>query len=37
LERVGKQYELQFAETPSFVVSKATLPSRGKFLILPGH
>jgi L-ascorbate metabolism protein UlaG (beta-lactamase superfamily) len=37
LERVGKQYELQFSETPSFVVSKATLPSRGKFLILPGH
>lgn len=37
LQRVGNQYELQFAETPSFVVSKATLPSRGKFLILPGH
>jgi L-ascorbate metabolism protein UlaG (beta-lactamase superfamily) len=37
LERVNKQYEVQFAETPSFVVSKATLPSKGKFLVLPGH
>jgi L-ascorbate metabolism protein UlaG (beta-lactamase superfamily) len=37
LERVSKQYEVEFAETPSFVVSRATLPSRGKFLVLPGH
>ena len=37
LERVNKQYEIEFAETPSFVVSKATLPSKGKFLVLPGH
>src|SRR5579859_514538 len=26
LERVNKQYEVELAETPSFVVSKATLP-----------
>ena len=37
LERVSKQYEVEFAETPSFVASKATLPSKGKFLVLPGH
>jgi L-ascorbate metabolism protein UlaG (beta-lactamase superfamily) len=37
LERVSRQYEVGFAETPSFVVSKATLPSKGKFLVLPGH
>jgi L-ascorbate metabolism protein UlaG (beta-lactamase superfamily) len=37
LERVNRQYEVEFAETPSFVVSKTTLPSKGKFLVLPGH
>jgi L-ascorbate metabolism protein UlaG (beta-lactamase superfamily) len=37
LERVSQQYDVEFAETPSFVVSKATLPSKGKFLVLPGH
>lgn len=37
LERVNRQYEVELAETPSFVVSKATLPSKGKFLVLPGH
>jgi len=37
LERVNRQYEVEFAETPSIVVSKATLPSKGKFLVLPGH
>jgi L-ascorbate metabolism protein UlaG (beta-lactamase superfamily) len=37
LERVSQQYDIEFAETPSFVVSKATLPGKGKFLVLPGH
>jgi len=37
LERVNRQYEVEFAETPSFVVSKTTLPSKGKFLVLPGR
>ena len=37
LERVSQQYDVEFAETPSFVVSKAMLPSKGKFLVLPGH
>jgi L-ascorbate metabolism protein UlaG (beta-lactamase superfamily) len=37
LERVSRQYEVEVAEKPSFVVSKTTLPSKGKFLVLPGH
>jgi L-ascorbate metabolism protein UlaG (beta-lactamase superfamily) len=37
LERVRQQYEVEFADTPSFVASKLTLPSKGKFLVLPGH
>jgi L-ascorbate metabolism protein UlaG (beta-lactamase superfamily) len=37
LDRVSRQYDIEFAETPSFVVSKATLPSKGKFLVLPGR
>jgi L-ascorbate metabolism protein UlaG (beta-lactamase superfamily) len=37
LDRVSQQYDVEFAETPSFVVSKSTLPSKGKFLVLPGH
>jgi L-ascorbate metabolism protein UlaG (beta-lactamase superfamily) len=37
LERVSQQYDIEFAETPSFVVSKATLPPKGKFLVLPGY
>src|ERR1700716_469611 len=37
LDRVRQQYEVEFADTPSFVASKLTLPSKGKFLVLPGH
>src|ERR1700730_15650662 len=37
LERVRQQYEVEFADTPSFLPSKLTLPSKGKFLVLPGH
>jgi L-ascorbate metabolism protein UlaG (beta-lactamase superfamily) len=37
LERVNQQYEVEFAETPSVVVSKTSLPTKGKFLVLPGH
>jgi L-ascorbate metabolism protein UlaG (beta-lactamase superfamily) len=37
LNRVSEQYDVEFAETPSFVVSRATLPTKGKFLVLPGH
>jgi L-ascorbate metabolism protein UlaG (beta-lactamase superfamily) len=37
LDRVRQQYEVEFADTPSFVASKLTLPTKGKFLVLPGH
>ncbi len=37
LERISRQYDVEFAETPSFVVSKATLPRKAKFMVLPGH
>ena len=37
LSRVSRQYEVEYAETPTFVVSKATLPTKPKFLVLPGH
>jgi L-ascorbate metabolism protein UlaG (beta-lactamase superfamily) len=37
LERVSRQYEIDYAEVPSFVVSKETLPTKPKFLVLPGH
>ena len=37
LQRVSQKYDIEFAETPSVVVSKATLPTRGKFLVLPGR
>jgi L-ascorbate metabolism protein UlaG (beta-lactamase superfamily) len=37
LERVSRKYEIEYAEVPSFVVSKETLPTTPKFLVLPGH
>jgi L-ascorbate metabolism protein UlaG (beta-lactamase superfamily) len=37
LERVSRQYDIEYAEVPSFVVSKQTLPTKPKFLVLPGH
>ncbi len=37
LDRVGREYDIEFAETPSFVASKAMLPTMGKILVLPGH
>ena len=37
LDRVGRQYEIEYAEVPSTVVSKETLPTKPKFLVLPGH
>jgi L-ascorbate metabolism protein UlaG (beta-lactamase superfamily) len=37
LEHVGRKYDIEYAEVPSFVVSKETLPTRPKFLVLPGH
>jgi L-ascorbate metabolism protein UlaG (beta-lactamase superfamily) len=37
LDRVSRQYDVEYADTPSFVVSKTTLPGKGKFLVLPGY
>jgi hypothetical protein len=37
LDRVGRHYDIDYAEVPSFVVSKETLPTKPKFLVLPGH
>jgi L-ascorbate metabolism protein UlaG (beta-lactamase superfamily) len=37
LDRVSRKYDINYAEVPTFVVSKATLPTKPKFLVLPGH
>jgi hypothetical protein len=36
LERARKLWEVETAEIPSVVVSKATLPATSKVLVLPG-
>jgi L-ascorbate metabolism protein UlaG (beta-lactamase superfamily) len=37
LDRVRQDWEVQIAEVPSIVLSKATLPAKTKVLVLPGH
>jgi L-ascorbate metabolism protein UlaG (beta-lactamase superfamily) len=37
LERVRDKYQIDYAETPSVVLSRAALPTTPKFLVLPGH
>jgi L-ascorbate metabolism protein UlaG (beta-lactamase superfamily) len=37
LDRVSRKYDVDYAEVPTFVISKATLPTKPKFLVLPGH
>jgi L-ascorbate metabolism protein UlaG (beta-lactamase superfamily) len=37
LDRVSRQYDIEYAEVPTFVVSKEMLPTKPKFLVLPGH
>jgi L-ascorbate metabolism protein UlaG (beta-lactamase superfamily) len=37
LDRVRDKYQIDYSETPSFVVSRATLPTTPKFLVLPGR
>jgi L-ascorbate metabolism protein UlaG (beta-lactamase superfamily) len=37
LDRVRNDYAVEIADTPSVVLSKATLPTKPKFLVLPGH
>ena len=37
LQRVRREWDVEVAEIPSLVVSKATLPAKPKVLVLPGH
>jgi Beta-lactamase superfamily domain len=37
LDRARKLWDVETAEIPSVVVSKATLPANSKVLVLPGH
>jgi L-ascorbate metabolism protein UlaG (beta-lactamase superfamily) len=37
LDRARQQWEVQHADVPSVVVSKATLPPQPQVLVLPGH
>jgi len=37
LDRVRSDYDVELADTPSVVLSKASLPAKPKFLVLPGH
>jgi len=37
LQRVRQEWDVEVAEVPSLVVSKATLPAKPKVLVLPGH
>jgi L-ascorbate metabolism protein UlaG (beta-lactamase superfamily) len=36
LDRVRDNFEVEFSQTPSIVLSKTTLPAKPKFLVLPG-
>jgi len=37
IERVKDKYTVEYSESPSIVISKATLPAKPKLLVLPGH
>jgi L-ascorbate metabolism protein UlaG (beta-lactamase superfamily) len=37
LQRARQDWDVEIAEVPSLVVSKASLPARTKVLVLPGH
>jgi L-ascorbate metabolism protein UlaG (beta-lactamase superfamily) len=37
LNRAREKFDVEFADTPSVVVSKAALPAKPKFLVLPGR
>lgn len=37
LDRMREKFEIEMADTPSVVISKATLPVKPKVLVLPGH
>ncbi|HEY6023514.1 MAG TPA: MBL fold metallo-hydrolase [Pseudolabrys sp.] len=37
LQRVRQEWDVEVADIPSFVVSKTSLPTKPKVLVLPGH
>ncbi|HEY5378575.1 MAG TPA: MBL fold metallo-hydrolase [Pseudolabrys sp.] len=37
LQRVRQEWDVEIAEVPSVVISKASLPAKPKVLVLPGH
>ncbi len=37
LDRMREKFDVEMAETPSVVISKATLPAKAKVLVLPGR
>jgi hypothetical protein len=37
LDRVRDKYDVEMHDTPSIVVSRALLPPKPKFLVLPGR
>jgi len=37
ISRVREQYPVEFNDTPSLVLSKSTLPTTPKILVLPGR
>jgi hypothetical protein len=37
LQRIRQEWDVERAEVPSTLVSKSTLPSRPKVLVLPGY
>jgi hypothetical protein len=37
LQQLGSKYPVDYNETPSLVVSRATLPPTPKIVVLPGH
>jgi len=37
LDRVRQEWAVEIAEIPSIVLSKTSLPSKPKVLVLPGH
>jgi L-ascorbate metabolism protein UlaG (beta-lactamase superfamily) len=37
LQRVRQDWDVEIAEVPSVLVSKASLPAKPKVLVLPGH
>ncbi len=37
LDRARQEWDVEIAETPSLVMSKATIPTKPKVLVLPGH